>query len=93
MRLSRSFVAIVGTCALLLLPGSAMVSAQSADEPPMMEEHADDAQMATPAMDARPDMQAMPAADATSTMDPDSAMMTDHGTMPDATMPETQAAP
>jgi hypothetical protein len=91
MRPSRRFIAIIGTCALLLLPGSASVSAQSAEEPPMTEEHADEAQMATPAMDAMPGTQAMPMADTGSSMDP--AMMTDQGTMLDATMPETQPTP
>jgi hypothetical protein len=91
MRPSRAFIAIVGTCALLLLPGSVIVSAQSADEPPMMEEHANEAQMATPATEAMPGTPAMPMADTGSSMDP--AMMSDHGTMPDATMPETQPTP
>jgi hypothetical protein len=93
MRQARPLIAIVASCALLLLPRSAMVSAQSADDAPMMEEHADDAQMATPAMDAIPGMQATPGADTSSSMDQEPAMMTEPGMMPDATMPETQPAP
>jgi hypothetical protein len=87
MRPSRSFLAIVGTCALLLLPAS--VSAQSTDQAPMLE----DQPMQAPAMDATPDMQAMPAADASPSMDGDPAMMTDNGAMPAGSMPEMEPAP
>jgi hypothetical protein len=85
MRPSRPFIAIVATCALLLLPGSAIVSAQSTDEAPMMDEHAGEAQMTAPAMDSMADVQ---------TMDPERAMMTEPGAMPAGMMmPETESAP
>ena len=84
MRPPGPFIAIVVTCALLLLPASASVSAQSTDEASMMDEHAGEAQMAPPAMDPMSGEQ---------TMDPEPAMMTDPGMMPAAMMSETEPAP
>jgi hypothetical protein len=78
-------MATLAVCAVLLLPSAATVSAQSTDEAPMMEDHAQ-----TPAGEtqmAMPDMQSMPMADSSLSMDPEPAMMSEPGMMaePEAT--------